>query len=201
VTVFIVHNLAKEYTATYVFSNEKRKVNIELQGEIFSGRIGSYGSNIFLKKDGGVRFERDNYVILQNSAKNPYTALMAPAEETLHIILREHTERAIKSKTEENYLKNVIKIREIAKEWMAVEEAIVGACVRTLLPDILRNYINDLPESLIEKDLNAKVKIKKYRYLRKGIELVKHKGVLQTLHLYMNNPIEFKKLLTSLKGV
>ena len=48
-----------------------------------------------IKKDGTIEFERNNYTIWQNSAQLPYNALIVPIEETLHIALRPHTEKAI----------------------------------------------------------------------------------------------------------
>ena len=87
VIVFLVHNLAKEFQATNIFTSQKeKKAEIKLNGKIFIGNIGSYASQVELLENGTVEFTRNTYSIWQNSAVNPYTALMTPAEETLHVL-------------------------------------------------------------------------------------------------------------------
>jgi len=101
INAFIVHNLVKEYVATYVFSNDDQKeISIELTGRIFLGEIGSYSSYGYLNENGSFEFKREHFTIWQNYAKNPYTVLLTPAEETLHIALRSYTEKAIKDRIE-----------------------------------------------------------------------------------------------------
>ena len=62
VTVFIVHNLAKQYVATYSFSSDsaKSKVNISLSGTVYTGEIGSYASTLEVQDDGQLEFVRNN---------------------------------------------------------------------------------------------------------------------------------------------
>ena len=147
VTAFLVHNLAKEYVARYAFINRKRKkVVIELRGTVFSGKVGSYTTNIFMDENGEFRFIRDDYTIWQNSARNPYTVLMVPVEETLHIALREHTERAIKDQLELNLFIALGDVERIVDDWMAVEEAIVGGLVYATLPQFLEEHITQFTQ-------------------------------------------------------
>jgi hypothetical protein len=193
---YVVHNLASEFIATYVFSNEKKKkIRLQLKGKIFQGEVGSYASKILLRDDGTVQFERDAYTIWQNSAKNPYTALMVPAEETLHIALREHTERGMERLIKDNALGTLDEIKLTVQEWIAVEEAIVGGLVYSLLPGYLRNHTRHFPRSLIKKDLETKKAFKRYRYLKKGISLVEKMGYKKALKTYMTDPAAFKKRL------
>ena len=90
ITVFLVHNLAREYRGTYSFFNEnpKKEIKISLRGTRFIGEIGSYSSMLEIKRDGTIEFVRNNYTIWQNSAQLPYNALIVPIEETFHIALR-----------------------------------------------------------------------------------------------------------------
>ena len=196
VTAFLVHNLAKEYVARYSFTNRKRKkVLIELTGTLFSGKVGSYTTTIHMKQSGEFSFERDDYTIWQNSAKNPYTALTVPVEETLHIALREHTERAIKNELESNCVHSMGEVDRIVDDWMAVEEAIVGGLVNLLLPEFLEKHINNLPNSLINEDIESKMEFRQYRYLRKGIEVVGSIGCKKAVKIYKEDPVEFKNNL------
>jgi hypothetical protein len=196
VTVYIVHNLAKEYIGTYIFSNQSdKKVKIELKGRLYSGDVGAYTSTLIMNENGSIGFLKDKYTIWQNSAANPYTALMVPAEETLHITLRAFTESAIKKAIEQSYKRSLKSVEETVEEWMAVEEAIVGGIVYRLLPHILDEHIKDLAPSYIEMDIVAKSQFEKYRHLQKGITIVEEIGYREAIRLYSKNPAAFRKLL------
>lgn len=196
VSAFLVHNLAKEYVATYAFSNEQdKKLKVKLQGTVFLGQIGSYSSYIHFRNDGTVEFQRDGYTIWQNTARNPYAALMAPAEETLHISLREYTEGAIRHELESRSVKAVREVDRIANEWIAVEEAIVGGLVYFLLPKFVTKYVNNLPPALIEQDIESRSKFKKYKHLKNGIKVVRAMGCDKAVKTYTEDPFGFRKLI------
>lgn len=196
IDAFIVHNLSKEYVATYVFSNEDQKeIAIELTGKIFLGEIGSYSSYISINENGSFEFTRDHYTIWQNSAKNPYTALITPVEETLHIVLRQYTERSIQDRIENSAVKTLKEVKAIVEDWISVEEAIVGGLVYALLPSIVEKYIPDLPDSLVESDIKTKSEFKKYRHLKKGIKIVAQLGYKKSIKMYQNSPMKFRNLL------
>ncbi len=197
ITAYLVHNLAKEFISTFIFSNQKqKKLKIELNGTIFSGEVGSYSSYIYLKDNGIFDFTRANYTVWQNSAENPYTALMTPVEETLHIVLRKYTEGAIKQTIEKDSVKSLKEVQEIAEDWISVEEAIVGGLVHELLPVFAKKHISNLSDSLIDSDIKLKSKIKKYRHLKKGITLVKQVGYQESIKMYKADPAQFRNLLT-----
>ncbi len=196
ITVFLVHNLAKEFLTKYIFSNKRRKkVKINLRSTVFLGTVGSYTTKVYLGDNGKLEFIRDNYTIWQNSAKNPYTALTVPVEETLHIGLREHTERAIRERVELSSVKDLEEVESIAEDSIAIEEAIVGGLVHALLPDFVNRYVPILPYSLIEEDMRSKGELKQYRHLKKGIQIVESIGYENALKMYSNDPMEFRKLL------
>lgn len=196
ITAYLVHNLAKEFVASYVFfGQDGRKISIELTGKIFSSVVGSYTTNIYMREDGTFEFEKDTYTIWQNSAANPYTALMVPAEETLHVAVREHTNRAIKEQLTENPVESVGALQNIVEEWIAIEEALVGGLVHALLPHFLRKYVKNLPPSSIDADMEFKSTLQKYRYLPKGIELVKRFGCETALNLHAHAPTKVKEFL------
>jgi hypothetical protein len=196
VTVYIVHNLAKEYVGTYVFSNQTdKKVKSELKGKLYSGDVGAYTSTFVMDENGDIEFVKDKYSIWQNSATNPYTALMVPAEETLHITLREYTESAIERAVEQSHDRGSKTVEKIVEDWMAVEEAIVGGIVYRLLPSILEECIEDLSLSSIEMDLIAKSQFEKYRHLEKGITIVEEIGYREAIRMYSKDPVAFRDLL------
>lgn len=196
IVVFLVHNLAKEFVGKYVFFNKRRrKVKIDLRGTEFLGVVGSYTTTVDLGDNGRLEFKRDNYTIWQNSARNPYTVLTVPVEETLHIGLREHTERAIRERVELRSVKDLEGMENIAEDSMATEEAIVGGVVHALLPDFVERYVPNVPHSSIEEDLKLKSELKQYRHLKKGIQIVESIGYENALKMYSNDPIEFMNLL------
>ncbi|NIS15920.1 MAG: hypothetical protein GWN55_09870, partial [Phycisphaerae bacterium] len=131
----------------------------------------------------------------QNSAANPYTALMVPAEETLHIALRGYTESAIRKAVEQSHQRSLKSVEKIVEDWMAVEEAIVGGIVYRLFPSILEERIEDLPPSRIEMDLIAKSQFEKYRHLEKGITVVEEIGYREAIRMYSKDPAAFRDLL------
>jgi hypothetical protein len=196
INAFIVHNLVKEYVATYVFSNEDQKeISIELTGRIFLGEIGSYSSYVYLNENGSFEFKRDNFTIWQNKAKNPYTVLLTPAEETLHIALRSYTEKAIKDRIENSEVKTLDKVDAIVEDWISVEEAIVGGLVYTILPSIVEKHIHNFPEFLIKADIKNRSKLVKYKYLKKGIKIVERLGFKNSIKMYQDDPLVFRNLL------
>ncbi|NVM23821.1 MAG: hypothetical protein HWN68_18835 [Desulfobacterales bacterium] len=198
IIAFLVHNLAREYVATCAFSNEEqKKVNIKLRGTVFLGQVGSYSSYIHMRHDGTFAFERDWYTIWQNTAKNPYTALIVPAEETLHIILRQHTERAIKYELESRCVKVMEEVDRIANDWIAVEEAIIGGIVYSLLPKFITKYVNNLPPSLIEEDIESRAGFKQYKHVKSGIKMVQTMGCDKAIKAYTEDPFGFRKSIIS----
>lgn len=198
ITAFLVHNLVKEFNSTFVFFNEKnKKIKVKLNGRIFLGEVGSYTSFVILQDNGDFELKRNNFTVWQNSAANPYTALMTPVEETLHILLRENTEKMIKEKIDHNSVKTIENIQTIADEWISVEEAVVGGLVHALFPGFAKQYLGTLQKSLEDEDLETKSKFCKYKYLKRGIDLVERLGYKEAIRMYKENTKEFKKLLKS----
>jgi hypothetical protein len=162
---------------------------------VYSTEVGAYSTDLYIKQDGSFEFVNDNYTIWQNSAQNPYTALMVPVEETLHIVLREHTQQAILSNLEKKAVKDLKGARKIIEDWVSVEEGVVGGLVHCLMPRILDNYLDSVPSRLVAEDLAAKSQLMKYRYLKRGIEVVEDLGYQKALHLYMTDPKRFRDML------
>ena len=194
----IVHHLGKEYVADYVFSNsDQKEIAVQLKGRVFLNEIGSYSSYVNMNQNGSFEFSRDTYTIWQDTAKNPYTALMTPVEETLHIVLRQYTERSIKNRIKNSSVKTLKEINRIVEDSIAVEEAIVGGLVYAVFPSIVQKYIHDIPASWAESDIETKSAFKKYRYLVKGINVVARLGYKNTIKLYQDDPMAFRRLLTA----
>jgi hypothetical protein len=198
ITAFLVHNLAEEFVYTYGFYNrQQKKVVIELDQKSFIGEVGSYSSILSQTGDGTFVFAKNKYTIWQNNAKNPYTALMVPVEETLHITLRDYTEAAIREKimSQPASMRKTAEVSRIVEEWIAVEEAITGGLVYGLLPEFLSNSITTFQPDWIASDLTAKSAMKRYRYLKKGIQVVEKLGVQESIHIYREDPQAFRDLL------
>ena len=121
---------------------------------------------------------------------------MTPLEETLHIALRGHTEKAIldavKAKEETPTIKE---IQDVVEEWLAVEEAIVGGLVYCLVPDVVIKRIPDLPREWIQADLDTKATFPKYRLLPRAIKMVKDYGLKKSIHAYAQDPVATRSLL------
>lgn len=196
VTAFVVHNLVKEFMTEYIFSNQEGKaIAVDLTGKLFSAYVGSYSTSITIGEKGSFVFERNTYTIWQDSARNVFTALSVPAEETLHILLREATEREMKRQLARRHPSTLEEVQGVVKEWMAVEEAVVGGLVHRLLPRFLRKRVGNLSPALIEGDVGEKTKRKKYRYLKKGIQLVRQFGCEKAVRLYGEKPALWRSLL------
>jgi hypothetical protein len=86
-------------------------------------------------------------------------------------------------------------VSRIVEEWIAVEEAITGGLVYGLLPEFLSNSITTFQPDWIESDLTAKSSMKRYRYLKKGIQVVEKLGVQESIHMYREDPQAFRDLL------
>ena len=202
ITVFLVHNLAREYCGTYSFFNEnpKKEVKISLRGTYFIGEIGSYSSMLEIKKDGSIEFVRNNYTIWQNSAQLPYNALIVPIEETLHIALRPYTERAIRNELKSSATLKKIDVEQIVEQWVAVEEALVGGLVNIFFPKIVNRYFDNFPSVEIERGLESKLRIKKYRHLLEGIRVVENTGYQAAVDIYTRNPNKIKEMLIKAKN-
>jgi len=196
ITAFVVNNVAKEFEAKFVFSNQKQEeLGVDLGSKIFLDELGSYTSNIYVREDGTFDFTHDRYTLWRDSATNPYTVLMVPIEETLHIALRASTERAIREQLERSGVNQTSDVEKIVEDWTAVEEAIVGGVVHDLAPQILATRMISLPPGLIEKDLKSRSELKRYRYLRKGVFLVKNMGPLGAIGVYKTDPAAFRSFI------
>ena len=196
INAYIVNNLAKEYISTYVFSNKDRnKIMIELTGKVLLNEVGSFSSYIKINENGSFELSRDSYTIWQNNAENPYTVLITPVEETLHIVLRSYTETAIKNRIQSSKVKTINEMESIVEDWIAIEEAIVGGLVYAILPSLIEKHVRNLPESLVESDIETKSDFKKYRHLRKGISIVQQLGYQLSIKMYQDDPQVFRDLL------
>jgi hypothetical protein len=200
ISAFVVHNLAEEYVATYVFSNgEDKKIRINLNGTLYVGAVGSYTSSIQLDEEGRFVFDRDDYTVWQNSAKNPFCALVAPMEETMHIALRGHTEREIKKHIQGASIRNLKEVRPVVDEWMAVEEAAAGGLAHTLAPEIIQRYVPHLSQHHRVEELNARGGLKRYRYLNSAVDFIQNVGHRAAIDLYEEDPAAFREVL--IRGV
>lgn len=196
VTIFLVNNLAEEVMGTYVFSNPSRKsVKVDLSRKTFLGEVGSYTTNIFLRGEGEPEITWDRFTIWQTTARNPFSVLCVPVEETLHIAVREYTHRAILEQFEASVAKDAEELEGIVADWMAIEEALVGGVVHALLPGFLKSYAKNLPDSTIEEDIKSRSEFEQYQHLQRAIEVVGELGYEEAIRMYADHPGKFKELV------
>jgi hypothetical protein len=199
IVVYLVHNLAKEYVETYSFFTEaqKKKIQISLNGTVFVGEIGSYTSTLEIGDSGKVSFDHNTYTIWQDSAESPADALIVPVEETLHILLRPATERAIKDQINRDHVTTVSEVKQIVARWIEVEEAVVGGLVYDFFPRIAARYLKNFELSDLAAAVESRSHSDRYQHLKSGIQLVDELGSANAMDLYMQSPYDFKALLLS----
>ncbi len=197
ITAYLVHNVADEYIEEYIFSSrsqEKKKIKIKLRNRVYSGVVGSYTSDLLIGDDHQYEFIRNPYTLWQNSAKNPLNVFIVPIEETLHIALRESTEKTIRTTLERTRPEKLQEVEAIIEECMAVEEAIVGGIVSHLLPEIYDRFLPN-PPAEHAADVMHRDQFAKYRYLDRGIQVVSDLGLKTAIDLYRSDSERFKVLL------
>ncbi len=200
IRAIIVQDLAREYQARYQFSGDTaRRIEIGLSGQTAIDEVGSYSSYLhYSKETGGWFFLRDRQTIWKSVSDNAYTVLMTPLEETLHIMLRHATEQSIVEELEAMDREPTLgEVEVIVERWLAVEEAVVGALVYALVPEVILPRIPDLPKEWIEADLHVKSGYEKYRWLPRAIDLAKEHGTETIIDWYQKEPSVFLAMLTA----
>ena len=145
-SVFLVHQLAKSYVARCKFSNEQgRAVTYKLSGARFSSHLGAVDLSIESPVEGQYRLTRKHYTIWQNHTANLYTLLSIPVEETLHYAMGPFTDEMIGRDLQSESLTRVHEVQTVAKNWMAIEEALVGGLVYGILREYLESRGFNLP--------------------------------------------------------
>jgi hypothetical protein len=196
ITAFTVHQLGKEYRAVCILTAEDgRSVKCKIEGAVFSNHLGAVALHIECPQEAVFCLRRNNYSIWQNRPKNLYTLLSIPVEETLHFILGQYTDRKIEQELRRGPALKVSEVENLANHWMAVEEAMVGGLVHTLLPDFLRRKCVRL--SSFEKgcDIKKKTHLSQYRFLKTGIVLVEKLGYQRAIDIFKGDPAAFSRLL------
>lgn len=198
ITVYLVHNMVDEYIEEYLFfrrDDDQTKIKIKLSNRAFDGKIGSYSSRLKIGDNNHFEFIREPYTLWQNSAKNPLNALIVPIEETLHILMRPHTEAAMQADLVQSKPTGFIEVQHVIDDWMAVEEAIVGGVVAQVMPEVLTRFIPQKTTGLLERALAEREAHSQYRLVNQAIRVVTDLGVDEALAVYRKNPQDFKHLL------
>jgi hypothetical protein len=198
ITAYLVHNIADEYTEEYLFfdeTNDDTKIKIKLSNREFTGTIGSYTSKIKIGADNQFEFIHESFTLWQNSAQNPYNVLMVPIEETLHIILRSSTERAMHEELTLLKPEKLHEVNGVIDRWMAIEEAIVGGLVWNIMPGLLAHVTQGISDFPMDQTLAERHQHDQYRFLERGIDLVAQLGVDEAINLYQSSAVEFMSRL------
>jgi hypothetical protein len=198
ITVYLVHNMVDEYIEEYLFfsrEDDQTKIKIKLSNRAIEGKIGSYSSRLKIGENNNFEFFRESYTLWQNSAKNPLNVFIVPIEETLHILMRPHTEAAMQADLAQSKPTRLNDVQHVVDDWMAVEEAIVGGVVAQVMPDVLAHFVPQETTGQLVKALAEREEHAQYRFLNQAIQVVTNLGVDEALALYQNNPLDFKHLL------
>lgn len=198
ITAYLVHNIADEYVEEYLFFDQHEdgmQLKIKLSNREFDGKIGSYTSKIKIGPNNQFEFIHEPYTLWQNSAQNPLNVFIVPIEETLHIVLRPATEKAIRTVLTDLKPEKLDGVNAVIDHWIAIEEAVVGGLVWQIMPEIFDLFINGaigypLAEAMAERNEHAQ-----YRFLDQGIDLVSRLGVDETIMLYQGSAMKFKAKL------
>lgn len=199
ITVYLVHNLVDEYIEEYLFfsqDDDQSKIKIKLSNRVDDGKVGSVTSQVTIGADNQFEFSRLPYTVWQNSAKNSLNVLIVPIEETLHILMRPSTERAMKAELAEIHPTRLAQVQEVVDHWIAVEEAIVGGVVWQVVPEVCARFVPQEDTNRLTIALAEREEHPQYRLLRQAIKTVADIGVNQALAIYRNNPLDFKEMIT-----
>jgi hypothetical protein len=198
VSAFVVHRLAKAYKAICEFSSggDKGSVKFKVSGAIYSTHLGAVEMDVEGLPDGSYRIQRRNYTIWQDHSDNIYTLLQIPVEETLHYLMGRHTDRQLRHQLLQNEVRQTAQVQELANDWMAVEEAIVGGLVEQLLPALIRRHELVLDAGDMQRSAEAKAGLPQYRYRDVGLRLVASMGAQAAIKMYQENPLAFRNQLT-----
>ena len=193
ISVFLVHRMAKDYRAVLKFSPDSgRSLKYNSSGAIFSRHLGAVDLKIKNLGNGRFILKRRPYTIWQNECKSFSNLIAIPVEETLHYHVGTATDRQIAAMLRQSPPATSTMTQQLANEWIAVEEAIVGG----LVWDVLNRYCTryELPPPGEEKISTAQSHAQ-YKYRKQGIRLVQKLGFQDSLKLYMDSPPSFRNLL------
>jgi hypothetical protein len=196
ISAFLVHRLAKAYRAVCRFSAESgRQVRYHVNGAIFSSHLGAVDLDIQWVAADQFDLKRRPFTIWQNDTENLYTLLSVPVEETLHYLLGGATDLEIASSFRDDPPDTVQAAREIAQEWMALEESVIGGLVEGILRKYCRRHHLVL-SAFAEADATIAVPpLPQYRYRRQGLRLVRNLGLETAMTMYLDSPAEYRNQL------
>jgi hypothetical protein len=170
-------------------------VEYRASGAIFSNHLGAVDLEIEFVAPRQVRLKRSPFTIWQNNSDDAYTLMALPVEETLHYYVGSATDRQLAETLQLNPPRSTAAARQLAEEWMAVEESIVGGLVTRVVKDYCDKNLVDAPPMDSESRRSSEPSLSQYRYRRYGIELVREMGFHDALALYMGHPDAFRDLL------
>ncbi|BBO77113.1 hypothetical protein DSCW_45300 [Desulfosarcina widdelii] len=196
ISAFLVHRLAKDFRATCRFTAESgNSIKTIISGAIYSNHLGAVDLEIEMVAPGQFELARKPFTIWQNDTDNLYTLMAIPAEETLHYLLGRATDREISTHFQNRPPESLAAARNIAEEWMALEESVVGG----LVDRVLRRYCENRRlkwSDLFANNPQAMVpELRQYRYRKRGLQLVADLGFQHAMDLYLDSPSRFRERL------
>ena len=196
ISAFVVHRLVKAYEAICEFTGSSGSVKFKVAGSIYSSHLGAVEMDVEGLPDGSYRIERRNYTIWQDHSDSVYTLLQIPVEETLHYLMGRYTDRHLLHQLHRDEIQRTAEVQEIAKHWMAVEEALVGGLVEQVLPALIRSQALSLEDGDVQRSAAAKAGLPQYRYRDVGLRVVESMGARGAMQMYRDDPLAFQQQLT-----
>lgn len=196
ISAFVVHRLVKDYKAICEFTGSSGSVKFKVAGSIYSSHLGAVEMDVEGLPDGSYRIARRNYTIWQDHSDSVYTLLQIPVEETLHYLMGRYTDRHLLHQLHRDEISQTAEVQEIAKHWMAMEEALVGGLVEQVLPSLIRSQALSLDDGDVQRSAAAKAGLPQYRYRDIGLRVVESMGVQGAMQMYRDDPLAFQQQLT-----
>jgi hypothetical protein len=172
-------------------------VEYRASGAIFSNHMGAVDLEIEIISSRQIRLKRKPFTIWQNASDDVFTLMALPVEETLHYYVGNATDHQLAEALRLAPPRNLTDALQLAEEWMAVEESIVGGLVARVVKEYCNHYHMDVPSMDSEDLRSSEPTLPQYKYRRYGIDLVREMGFHKALALYMNHPDDFRNLLVN----
>jgi hypothetical protein len=196
--VLIVAGLYNEYREEYhakpeieiTTKNKSPKVKLVLNN--YEQRLdrGSINSSIIVGKNNNGEqiaiMQHDSHTIWQSQVQDPLNALIIPAEETFHALLRPGTEKIILSSAENDWTEE--DFTAMAEAAIIIEEALAAAMVEKLFYNILSEEERSAWFEKIKIFLVQRAEMEKYRLIPRALDRFKDLSMAEILSLYKNEP-------------
>lgn len=183
----LVDTIYKKFDVDYTFTiDDQYEHDEDVQYRFRSNEIGSVHIRVYER-----RVTRHGWSAIAARANSLYHILQSPVEEMLHHGLGEYTDEAIM----QDYMPS--KAGQQIRDWIAVEEALVGGIVHSIIPTFAESKIRPLSSRELSAERNSFQNNPLYKYRNRGINIVSRMGIDKVIDIYKEDPRKFRRFLTS----